>query len=80
MDSISAPLGTETLHASGVYEALTQNNVEPDSDPEFNAGAFVYETKKKPKRGRKSSDASPPRKSRTRRSDVFGGARPGSGE
>lgn len=50
-------------------------NAEPDSDPEFNPGAFVYETKEKAKRGHKSSDASPPRKSRARRSDVLGGTR-----
>ncbi|KAG6374054.1 P-loop containing nucleoside triphosphate hydrolase protein [Boletus reticuloceps] len=59
-----------------MYGALTYNNAEPDSDPEFNAGAFIYETKKKPKRGRKSSDASPPRKHRTRRSNILGGSRP----
>jgi hypothetical protein len=50
--------------------------LELDSDPEFNTGAFVYETKEKRKRGRKSTDTSPPRKSRTRRSNVLGGTRP----
>ncbi|KAG8215230.1 RAD26-like SNF2 family DNA-dependent ATPase [Butyriboletus roseoflavus] len=66
------------LHASEDSRGLDLNHAEPDSDPEFNAGAFVYETKGNRKRGRKSSDASLPRKSRARRSDVLGGTRPSS--
>ena len=57
------------------YPELYAIDIEPDSDPEFNAGTFVYEAKKKTKRGRKSSDASPPRESRKRRSDVPSGSR-----
>lgn len=58
--------------------ALTRNDSEPDSDPEFNAGAFVYETKREQKRPRKSSGVSPVRKSRARRSDVLNETRPSS--
>ncbi|KAF8841022.1 hypothetical protein BDN67DRAFT_574330 [Paxillus ammoniavirescens] len=48
--------------------------LELDSDPEFNAGTFVYEIKKRGKRAGKASETSPstsPRKSRKRRSDIL---------
>ncbi|KAG9311072.1 P-loop containing nucleoside triphosphate hydrolase protein [Chiua virens] len=48
---------------------------EPDSDPEFNTGAFIYETKKKGERGRAPPGASPLRKSRSKRSDILGDTR-----
>ncbi|KAG0700488.1 hypothetical protein DFH29DRAFT_619204 [Suillus ampliporus] len=49
--------------------------LEPDSDPEFNPGTFVYETKKRGKRkatAAENASLSSPRKSRKRRSDVLG--------
>ncbi|KAF9228077.1 hypothetical protein BS17DRAFT_318741 [Gyrodon lividus] len=50
--------------------------LEPDSDPEFNAGTFVYETKKWGKRVRRPSPPMSPRKFRKRRSDILNHAGP----
>jgi hypothetical protein len=47
-------------------------HIEPDSDPEFNPGTFVYEPKKRSKRKSKAGGESSPSSPRKRRSDVLG--------